>query len=166
MAPAHDHRNVSQLRAVSFLDRGVESITVEMGEGQTVKLLVPCDARRTAGRADSGFGRRPAAAIAAQGAHDTIIGLEWHLAKLLSATARSLSGAALLPSRIEHISGSSPWRSPPLSPERQAAPACAAHALRLARRRPQVLAFNPASSVRGPQHVVKTGKTGSITAEC
>ena len=30
----------------------------------------------------------------------------------------------------------------------------------------QVLAFNPASSVRGPKHVVKTGKTGSITAEC
>ena len=28
----------------------------------------------------------------------------------------------------------------------------------------QVLAFNPASSVRGPKHVVKTGKTSLLSS--
>ena len=42
--------------------------------------------------------------------------------------------------------------------ERQAAPRCDPHAVRLARGRP-VIATNPAHSVRGPKHVVKRGKT-------
>ena len=44
--------------------------------------------------------------------------------------------------------------------DRQAAPRGAADALRLARRRPGP-PLQPASSVRGPKHVVKSGKTPS-----
>ena len=76
VVPAADHRNFAQLRPVAFLDGGVESVAVEMGEGETMKLLVPQDARRSAGRADFGIGGRAGAAVTAQGFHGTIIGLD------------------------------------------------------------------------------------------
>ena len=44
-----------------------------MGDGKIVKLPVPKDARRSAGRAGLGIGVRPAAAVAAEGLHDRII---------------------------------------------------------------------------------------------
>ena len=41
MAAADDYRNVAQLRAVAFLNGGVEGVAVEMGDGETVEFLVP-----------------------------------------------------------------------------------------------------------------------------
>ena len=66
VVPADDHRNVAQLQPITFLDGGVESVAVEMGEGETMKLLVPHDAHRPAGRAGFGIGGRPVAAVTAQ----------------------------------------------------------------------------------------------------
>ena len=70
---ADDHRKVPQLRAVAFLDGGVESVAVEMGNGEIVKFLVPHDACRSTGRAGSGFGGWLVAAVSAQGFHGMII---------------------------------------------------------------------------------------------
>ena len=76
VVPADDHRNVAQLPPVAFLDGGVESVAVEMGDGETMKLLVPYDACRSAGWAGFGIGGRLVAAVTAQGFHGTIIGLD------------------------------------------------------------------------------------------
>ena len=56
MASPDDHGNVAQLRAVAFLDSGVEGVAVEMGDGEAMKFLVPHDANRAAGRAGLGVG--------------------------------------------------------------------------------------------------------------
>ena len=42
---ADDHWNIAQLRPVAFLYGGVESVAVEMGDGEAMKLLVPRDVR-------------------------------------------------------------------------------------------------------------------------
>ena len=73
VASPDDHGNVAQLRAVAFLDSGVEGVAVEMGDGEAMKFLVPHDASRAAGRAGLGVGGRPIATVAAQGIHGTII---------------------------------------------------------------------------------------------
>ena len=78
---AHNHRNVAQLRAVAFLDSGLESVAVEVGNGETMKLLVPYDARRPAGRAGFDIGRWPGIAVTAQSLHGTMIGLNVSRAK-------------------------------------------------------------------------------------
>ena len=61
-----DHGEVAKLRPVALLDRGIEGVAVEMGDGEIVQLRVPEDARRPAGRAGPGVRGRPAAAVAAQ----------------------------------------------------------------------------------------------------
>ena len=76
VAAAHDHRAVAKLRAVALLDRGVEGVAVEMGDGEIVKLGVAQEARRPAGRAGAGGAERPVAAVAAQCLHGAIIGLD------------------------------------------------------------------------------------------
>ena len=73
VVPADDHRKVPQRRPVAFLDGGVESIAVEMGDGETMKLLVPHDVCRSAGRAGFGLGGRLVATVTAQGFHGMII---------------------------------------------------------------------------------------------
>jgi integrase/recombinase XerD len=47
----------------------------------------------------------------------------------------------------------------------QTAPGCRADALRLARGWPYRAFFNPAAAVRGPKHIVKTGKTPVLTGK-
>ena len=59
VAAADDHRDVAQFRAVAFLDGGVEGVAADMGDGVIEKLVVPRDARRVAGWAGPGVGRRP-----------------------------------------------------------------------------------------------------------
>ena len=71
VAAADDYRNVAQLRAVAFLNGGVEGVAVEMGDGETVEFLVPKDTLRAAGRAGLGVGGRPVAAVTAQSFHET-----------------------------------------------------------------------------------------------
>ena len=73
MAAADDHGTVAQLRPVALFDGGIEGVAVEMGDGKIVKLPVPKDARRSAGRAGLGISVRPAAAVAAEGLHGAII---------------------------------------------------------------------------------------------
>ena len=73
MAATDDHGTVAQLRPVALFDGGIEGVAVEMGDGKIVKLPVPKDARRSAGRAGLGISVRPAAAVAAEGLHGAII---------------------------------------------------------------------------------------------
>jgi len=73
VVPADDHWKVPQLRPVAFLDGGVESVAVEMGNGETMKFLVPHDPCRSAGRAGFGFEGRLVATVTAQGFHGMII---------------------------------------------------------------------------------------------
>ena len=74
VATADDHRDITQLRPVSFLDGSVEGVAVEMGDREIMEFLVSCNPHRAAGRASLGVKVRPAAAVAAQGFHGTIIG--------------------------------------------------------------------------------------------
>ena len=48
---ADDHGEVAKLRPFALLDRGIEGVAVDMGDGEIVQLRVPEDARRSAGRA-------------------------------------------------------------------------------------------------------------------
>ena len=79
---ADDHWNIAQLRPVAFLYSGVESVAVEMGDGETMKLLVPRDVRRPTGRAGFDIRRRLGIAVTAQSFHGTIIELDAHGAKI------------------------------------------------------------------------------------
>ena len=80
---ADDHWNIAQLRPVAFLYGGVESVAVEMGDGEAMKLLVPRDVRRPTGRR-AGFDIRRwlGVAVTAQSFHGTIIGLDAPRAKI------------------------------------------------------------------------------------
>ena len=73
MAATDDPGTVAQLRPVALFDGGIEGVAVEMGDGKIVKLPVPKDARRSAGRAGLDISVRPAAAVAAEGLHGAII---------------------------------------------------------------------------------------------
>ena len=73
MAAADDDGQVVELGAVALLYRCVERVAVEMGDGEVVKIGVTKRARRAAGRAGPGVGRRPLAAVAAEGMYDGII---------------------------------------------------------------------------------------------
>ena len=81
VAAADDHGDVAKLRPVALLDRGIEGVAVEMGNREIVQLAVAEDARRSAGRAGSSIGGRPAAAVAAQRLHGKIIGSSARRAK-------------------------------------------------------------------------------------
>ena len=85
---ADDHWNIAQLRPVAFLYGGVESVAVEMGDGEAMKLLVPRDMRRPTGRAGFDIRRWLGVAVTAQSFHGTIIGLNACRAK------RSMHGRA------------------------------------------------------------------------
>ena len=43
MATADDHRDITQLRTVSFLDGSVEGVAVEMGDSEIMEFLVSCN---------------------------------------------------------------------------------------------------------------------------
>ena len=70
---ADDHGDVCQLGPVALLDRGVEGVAVEMGDGEIVEFRVAQDAHRPAGRACPGVRWRPAATVAAECVHERII---------------------------------------------------------------------------------------------
>ena len=92
---ADDHWNIAQLRSVAFLYGGIESVAVEMGDGETMKLLVPRDVRRPTGRAGFDIRRWPGIAFTAQSFHGTIIGLNASRAKR-SVHGRAESGPVML----------------------------------------------------------------------
>ena len=81
MVSADDHWNIAQLRPAAFLYGGVESVAVEMGDAEAMKLLVLRDARRPTGRAGFDIRRWLGVAVTAQSFHGTIIGLAVSRAK-------------------------------------------------------------------------------------
>ena len=74
MAAANDHREVVEFRAASLLDRGVEGVAVEMGDGEVVNFRVAKYAHRPAGWAGRDIRWRPMAAISAKRVHRGILG--------------------------------------------------------------------------------------------
>ena len=92
VAAAHDHGDVAQLGPVALLDRGVEGVAVEMGDGEVVELRMVESARRPASRAGPGIRGRLAAAIAAEGVHDPIIEPAGCRAKAFARPGRAADG--------------------------------------------------------------------------
>ena len=91
---ADDHWNLAQLRPAAFLYGGVESVAVEMGDGEAMKLLVPRDVRRPTARAGFDIRRWLGVAVTAQSFHGTIIGLDAPHAKI-SVHGRAGSGLVI-----------------------------------------------------------------------
>ena len=115
---ADDHWNIAQLGPVAFLYGGVESVAVEMGDGEAMKLLVPRDVRRPTGRAGFGTRRWLGVAVTAQSFHGTIIGLN------VSRSKRSGHGILLNPVCQEELFNPgrdvsiNPKENPILTPQR------------------------------------------------
>ena len=67
-SPADDHRLVGKARVVALLDRGVEGVAIDMGDGKRAEFRVGRDARAAAGAATrTRCGRQAVAAEAGDG---------------------------------------------------------------------------------------------------
>jgi hypothetical protein len=91
-AAADDHRLGGERWIVALLDRGIEGVAVDVGDGETVELGVAQQPRRAAGGAPRRAGNDIGKAIAAEAPRDAL----WHVAFPMAAEcargARHLGG--------------------------------------------------------------------------
>ena len=71
LAPADNHRLVDERRVVALLDRRIEGVAIDMGDGERAERAVAHEPRRAARSAARGGRRRIGEAVAAE-AHDSL----------------------------------------------------------------------------------------------